>query len=187
MNVKVLHEQGYYYAMLGLSLSYDQDPAKMGDVAKKLAHKGDGHNKFLESIQLWLDMNAPRNFWQQFDTYRVGVTKQSSSTMHTMTARQLTQDDFSHKMPLAHLETLNLWIRQGKWETVKWNLPESFMQRRIVCLNYMALQRIVRQRKNHKLEEWQEFIGQIMDQVEFPGFLLEDYEKDDTLEFLVPA
>jgi len=96
-----------------------------------------------------------------------------------MTARPLTQEDFSHKMPQAHLETLNLWIRQGKWETVKWNLPESFMQRRIVCLNYKSLQNIISQRKNHRLEEWQDFINQIIEQVEYPGFLIEDLEESD--------
>ena len=173
MKVEVLHEQGYYYAKLGLSLSYEQPVENMDKVMMKLAHKGDGHSKFLESIQLWLDVDAPRYWWQQFDTYRIGVTKQSESTMHTMTKRKLTQDDFSHRMPKAHLDLLNLWIDQGKWNTVKWNLPESFMQRRIVCLNYMALQRAIRQRMTHKLPEWQEFIGQVLEQVEYPEFLVD--------------
>jgi len=99
MKVKILDERGYDWALLGLSLSFEQDPADMPRVAQKLAFRGDGHNKFLESIVLWLDITAPRYWWQQFDTYRAGVSKQSASTMHTMTRRALTQEDFEHSIP----------------------------------------------------------------------------------------
>jgi len=41
----------------------------------------------------------------------------------------------------------------------------------VVCLSYMALQRIVRQRRKHRLPEWPEFIRMILEQVEHPEFL----------------
>ena len=171
MEVKILEEHGYEPALLGLSLSYGQDVAKMPAVARRLASKGNGHNKFLESIMVWLDITAPRYWWQQFDTYRVGVTKQSESTMHLITNRPLTQNDFAHPVPEEHLAHLNRLIQEQKWEEVKWDLPESFQQRRVVCLSYMALQRIVRQRRKHRLPEWPEFIRMILEQVEHPEFL----------------
>jgi len=121
----------------------------MSRVVQKLCFKGDGHNKFLESIMLWLDVIAPRYWWQQFDTYRVGVTKQSQSTMHTITVHYLKQDDFAHPIHAEHLAHMNELINQKDWETAKHDLPESFLQRRVVCLNYMALQRIIRQRESH--------------------------------------
>ncbi len=164
MRVHILEEHGYSSALLGLCLSYNQDPKKMPAVACKLRFKGDGHNKFLESIVVWLDMDAPRYFWQQFDTYRIGVTKQSESTMHTMTARLLQQDDFEHPIPEVHLAHLNHLIEEGQWETVKRDLPESFLQRRIVCLNYMTLQRMIRQRNAHRLAEWRIFIDDVLRQ-----------------------
>jgi len=173
MRVKVLGEHGYEFALLGLSLSYDKDPVDMFRVAEILVFKGDGHNKFLESIMVWLDIVAPRYWWQQFDTYRIGVTKQSGSTMHTMTERGLTQDDFEHPIPEEFLIRLNNLIAAGDWERTKWFLPESFLQQRVVCLNYMALQRMIRQRKTHKLKEWHIFIDQILGQVEHPGLLVE--------------
>ena len=80
MHVRILEEHGHDSALLGLSLSYDQTPERMPAVAERLRFRGDGHNKFLESILVWLDVTAPRYFWQQFDTYRVGVTKQRQST-----------------------------------------------------------------------------------------------------------
>ncbi len=173
MQVTVLDEYGYEFALLGLSLSYKQDTERMPEVARRLAFKGGGHNKFLESIVLWLDITAPRYWWQQFDTYRVGVTKQSESTMHTMTKRPLIQEDFEHPIPAETLAHLNDLVAENDWKTVKWLLPESFLQRRIVCLNYMTLQRMIRQRATHKLEEWRAFIDQVLGQVAHPEFLKE--------------
>lgn len=174
MRIKVLDERGYESALLGLSLSYKQDPDKMPEVARRLAFKGGGHNKFLESIMLWIDITAPRYWWQQFDTYRVGVTKQSESTMHTMTKRPLTQEDFEHPIPAETLAHLNELIASKDWKQVKWLLPEGFLQRRIVCLNYMTLQRMIRQRATHLLEEWSAFTGQVLAQVAHPEFLKKD-------------
>jgi hypothetical protein len=174
MRVQVLEEHGYDSALLGLSLSYDQTSERMPAVAKRLRFRGNGHNKFLESIVVWLDVTAPRYFWQQFDTYRVGVTKQSQSTMHTMTSRPLLQTDFAHSIPSAHLDHLNRLIEASNWEAVKHDLPESFEQRRIVCANYMALQRMIHQRETHRLAEWREFIGAVMAQAAHPELLKED-------------
>lgn len=174
IQVRVVEEHGYETALWGLSLSYERDPKEMEQVARRLRFQGDGHNKFLESIVIWLDVDAPRYFWQQYDTYRVGVTKQSESTMHTMTVRPLEQEDFAHPIPPAHLTFLNRLIAQEAWEEVKRNLPESFLQRRIVCQNYMSLQRVIRQRRNHRLSEWPEFVDQVLRQVEHPELLDEE-------------
>jgi len=171
VNVRLLEEHGHGAALLGLSLSYNQDPERMEGVARRLCFKGDGHNKFLESVVVWLDMDAPRYFWQQFDTYRAGVSKQSESTMHTMTARTLRQEDFETPIPGEHLSHLNRLIENENWETVKHDLPEAFLQRRIVCLNYMTLQRMIRQRSSHRLTEWHSFIDAVLRQVRHPEWL----------------
>ena len=171
MKVRIIEEQGYSSALVGLSLSYNQDPARMSAVAEKLRFKGDGHNKFLEMIVVWMDIDAPRYFWQQFDTYRIGITKQSESTMHTMTARPLQQGDFEHPVPTAHLQHLNALIADEQWQGAKRDLPESFLQRRVICLNYMILQRMIRQRKTHRLAEWRTFIDEVLRQTEHPELL----------------
>ncbi|MDD4904142.1 MAG: hypothetical protein PHV11_02635 [Candidatus Bipolaricaulis sp.] len=173
MNVTVLEEHGYASALLGLSLSYRQDPERMSAVARRLCSLGEGHNKYLESIVVWLDMTAPRYFWQQFDTYRIGVTKQSESTMHTLTSRPLGQDDFARPVPDEYLAYLNDRIATGDWEGVKAGIPESFQQRRVVCLNYMVLRRMIRQRRTHRLPEWPEFVEHVLASVEHAE-LLED-------------
>ena len=171
MDVCVLKEHGYDEAMLGLSLSYGQDPERMPTVANRLAFKGDGHSKFLESMVVWLDINAARYWWSHCDTYRAGISKQSQSTMHTITKHYLTQSDFEHAVLPMYLDHLNTLVTAKDWQKLKWDLPESFLQRRIVCLNYAVLQRIIRQRRTHKLIEWTTFIEAIMAQVEYPEFL----------------
>ena len=157
MKIHVLREAGYYEALLGLSLSYNRPVEEMEDVALKLCNKDGGHNKFLESIVVWLDITAPRYWWQQFDTYRVGVTKQSESTMHTILKRPLTQDDFEGDISWDTLAHLNLLIEGKELDQVKRELPESFLQRRVVCTNYKALRHMINQRYNHKLIEWRWF------------------------------
>lgn len=137
-------------------------------VARRLAHRQGGHNKFLETIMFSLDVDAPRYWWQEFDTYRVGVTKQSESTMHAITKRPLTSDDFEGGMADIILHSLNSARAEAealgddtRMLNMKRYLPESFLQRRIVCLNAKALQNMYNQRKNHRLPEWRYFFDSI--------------------------
>lgn len=145
--------------------------AKLINVSKALAHKQGGHNKFLETITLSLDIKAPRFWWQEFDTYRVGVTKQSESTMHTITYRLLTQNDFEGGISNKILAEINRLItcyqttpapeKELYFWDIKTALPEGFLQRRIVTLNIKTLQNIYNQRKNHRLPQWAAFFSDI--------------------------
>jgi len=179
MRVELLREAGYEEALLGLSLSYNTEPSER--VARNLAHKQGGHNKFLESIHVWIDVTAPRYFWQQFDTYRIGVTKQSESTMHTLMRTPLTSDSFCGWINPSWLNQLQIWQKEGNFTDLKAHLPEAFLQRRIVCTNYKALQAIYMQRKNHKLPEWGFFFNTLLPQLDHPGFIKEDYESETSL------
>lgn len=167
MYIKILKESGYAEAMFGLSLSKKQPLANMPKVADKLVGKEGGHNKFLESIVVWLDITAPRYWWQQFDTYRVGTTKQSESTMHTITKRPITQNDFMYFISKDTLTRLNWLVEDGNLERLKNELPEGFLQRRVVCTNYKVLRNMYKQRVNHKLVEWQLFCDTLIENLEF--------------------
>ncbi len=173
MKVEILHEAGCEYALLGMSLSYDQKcffPTQY-KVALKLSKKDGGHNKFMESMQVWIDITAPRYWWQQFDTYRVGTTKQSGSTMHTIMRSNLTQDDFAEPIHAETLYHLNYLISIKDFDQLKNELPEGFLQRRIVNTNYKVLRNMILQRGTHKLKEWQFFILTVRSQVQYKDFL----------------
>lgn len=177
MKIKILSEHGYNEAMTGLSLSYNQAIENMPNVVNKLLKRelNGGELKFLEFITVYLDVTAPRYFWQQIDTYNVGIRKQSESTMHTILKRGLVQSDFEEPIRVDILELLNSMIERKEFDNVKNHLPESFLQRRIIVTNYKTLIHIIKQRKNHRLKVW----------TEFNNYLIENLEQKHIIDALV--
>lgn len=186
MKVKVLEEHGYDAALRGMAYSFKDralDPDEWWEGqreraekrAPKLAPIEGGHNKFLESIQLWIDVEGSRAFWSEMDTYRAGVTKQSESTMHTLSKRAPTVDDFEEDTPHTIIKAFQECYTMYKGDVVKLKhcLPEGFLQRRVVCTNYKSLKNIIKQRTGHRYKPWDSFISQVLEQVEHPEFLHE--------------
>ena len=147
------------------------------ELSLKLQKAGPEHCKHLRMIVCWADIEAPRYWWQEFDTYRNGVEKVSCSTMHKLTSREITEDDFEyeksniragHQIKM-HTVILNNLIRaynttdakeakEEIWRNLIQVLPQSYIQKRTVMMSYAALRNIVRQREGHKLREWKFFI-----------------------------
>ena len=65
------------------------------DLAQRLCKAGSDHRKFLRQIFVSVDITAPLYFWKEYDTYKVGTTANSTSTMHKIHAKEFTLDDFS--------------------------------------------------------------------------------------------
>lgn len=176
-------------------------------LGKQLSSGGDDHGKFTRMNVCWCDITAPLYWWKEFDTYRVGVEKNSCSTMHKIAAKEFVVDDFSHEHLLcmpdnisdAQFATLALadsdWLagtavqefgdlayytpigflsmtcdvlnryrelyletkdKRYWWQMIQL-LPSSYNQKRTVMMSYQALGNIYRQRRHHKLDEWQQF------------------------------
>lgn len=184
-SLTVLTEAGYQQALLGMALSYYDGgeplaqwwtPERQEKAAKRaglLAFKQGGHNKFLESMQVWMAIKASRGFWQEFDTYRVGMTKQSASTMHTISKRPLAEFDFlgNNAGELANLMNIIIDDSEGDINEIKYALPEGFLQFRVVSTNYKTLQNIVFQRQKHRLQQWRDFCQQLEQQLKFKEFV----------------
>ena len=160
---------------------FEPEGVKVGtndkELSLKLQKAGPEHCKHLRMIMCWADIEAPRYWWQEFDTYRQGVEKVSCSTMHKLTSRELTDEDFevekSNAWAYNHMRlvkyALNTMIYEYKrendpaekeeiWRNLIQNLPQSYIQKRTVMMSYAALRNIVRQREGHKLREWKFFI-----------------------------
>lgn len=168
MTTKVLSIYGIEEALLGISLYRGGDISTANRTALKLlkADLNSGELKYLESIIVYLDINAPRYWWQQFDTYRVGVSKQSSSTMYGLTREPFKDEDFEGGVDPRMLEVLNeLLDKECGPIQIKGHLPESYLQRRIVRITLKTLYNIINQRKNHALIQWQNFCVEINDKV----------------------
>lgn len=158
MRIYDIEEHGFDRAMRGLARSYGQTAKRMLDVAKRLGPLDKGHNKFLESIVVWVEIDAPRFWWSEFDTYRVGMTKQSDSTMHTLKKSTLTQENFEHEIKASYLLHINgMIIDDEPIEKIKNDLPDGFIQGRSLCTNYKTIRHIIVQRHNHRLPQWRQF------------------------------
>lgn len=167
MIVKVLREAGYEEAMLGLSLSHHQPIGKMPRVAEKIKDI-DIENKFLEFIDVWVDVTAPFSWWKQADTYRMTV-KQSDSMMHNIHKAPITQSDFNRPIPENYLVFLNLPEIQRDIDAIQDYMPAGYLQRRIWKLNYKNIRWILMGRTKHRLKTWREvFCVEMKNQLEHP-------------------
>ena len=184
MNVKKVDEAGYDAALHGLAHNKKKSAAQMVKVAQKLADHDGGHNKFLESIIIWLDVRAPRYWWQEADTFRLS-TKQSESTMHTLHEELLAIDIDNNSAVDAFirdnfeqgscsrdiLRAIYTAAKNNDLLAVKRQLPEGFLQTRMWCMSYKTLRNIILQRRTHRLPHWQAFIRQTLQQADHPELL----------------
>ena len=80
------------------------------DLMMRLRNAGTDHRKFMRMITVYTDVIAPLYWWKEFDTYRVGVEKNSCSTMHKIHAKEFTPDDFSYEH-LDDSQRLGIWLQ----------------------------------------------------------------------------
>lgn len=139
----------------------------------RLVSLGPSHCKGLRMIHVLLEIKAPLFWWSEFDTYKVGTTALSESTMHTLTKRPLTQEDFEYPIPDTLLDTLNDIIKEKGLVTVKNLLPHGFLQKRIVSVNYQVLRTMYWQRKDHRLPQWRQFCDFLVYSLPYASLIIE--------------
>lgn len=144
-------------------------------LAKRLCEAGSPeHAKFLRQIEVWVNITAPRFWWTEFDTYKIGTTANSQSTMHTLMRDGIQEEDLyfifgededaneavrNYLKEIGNLIALYKTLEAGEikeqyFEKIKAMLPEGFMQTRMVSLNYQVLRTMYNQRKTHRLSGW---------------------------------
>ena len=124
---------------------------------------------------------------KEFDTYKVGTVANSTSTMHKISSKPITTDDFSfdnldlliHPLDEEDLifedvveniiydcERLRELFVETKdkryWRALIQILPSAFLQTRTITMSYANLRNIYFQRRNHKLTEWHQFCDWII-------------------------
>jgi hypothetical protein len=137
-----LEQSSVTIAALGARLSHESwgksSPEADRALLGRLERMGDEHAKCLRGLQYTLLIEAPRYWWAEMDTYTVGVISLgSTSTMHK-DAKRLKGDELVQ---------------------AKSAITEGTLQMRLKVFSYPALRRIIRQRKDHRLPEWQAFCG----------------------------
>lgn len=149
------------------------------DLAQRLCKAGSDHRKFLRQIFVSVDITAPLYFWKEYDTYKVGTTANSCSTMHKIHSKPIELSDFSIDNftvedgvvdmelndffinVIADCEQLRQKFLETKdkryWRGLVQLLPSSYNQMRTCTMTYENLRNMYHARKNHKLTEWHTF------------------------------
>lgn len=163
-------------------------------LAKRLVKAGSDHRKFLRQIFVSVDITAPLYWWKEFDTYKVGTTANSCSTMHKIHYKTFERDDFSHDRmddgalvlldaTIAYLESERQKFLEDKnnrqpWHNMIQSLPSSYNQMRTVTLTYENLLNQYKARKHHKLAEWRTYCDWIETLPYFKEMCLEDNNEE---------
>lgn len=167
---------GFNSAWCGSTPRYIIGPNDL-KLMRKLYQAGSEHRKFMRQVFVSMDVVCNHIWWAEFDTYKVGVTRDSCSKMHTIHVKGFEADDFSHEgldavgeWALAHfyqtvdiLEHLRkLFNETGEkkyWRAMLELLPMGYNLRATITMNYENVVNMIRQREFHKLDEWRKFVG----------------------------
>ena len=150
----------------------DKDILGISDLtlAQKLIKAGSEHRKFMRQIFVSVDITAPAYFMAELDTYKIGITRNSSSFMHKGISRPFELSDFEIDDSNDNwncvswkniIQTLNL-VREKYLETkdnkyfrlLRQLLPNGYLYHSTITMNYENILNMIHQRKNHRLVEW---------------------------------
>jgi hypothetical protein len=93
----IVFQDGYDEDGIEYSRAYFKIGTNDLELMKKLSKAGTDHRKFMRMIIVYVDIIAPDYWFKEFSTYRIGVTENSTSTMHKIHTKEFTLDDFSHE------------------------------------------------------------------------------------------
>lgn len=151
------------------------------DLMKRLYKAGTEHRKYLRQIFVSMDITCNHTWWAEFDTYKIGVTRNSCSKMHKIHVKEFNQMDFSTEgieevggetvkvfdSVVDELERLrNLYNETHEkkyWRAIIDLLPMGYNLRATVTMNYENVVNIIKQRTGHKMSEWNEFVEILKD------------------------
>jgi hypothetical protein len=150
------------------------------DLAKRLIRAGQPHRKFMRQISVIVDIcKMPAYLMHEFATYKVGTTLDCSSTMHKITSRPLTYEDFEKTETtgefniigdviaalntargdyLRFKESGNVEAAEKAFRSMKRMLPHSYLYERLTwTCSYENLVEIWKWRRGHRLPAWHQF------------------------------
>ena len=166
-------------------------------LARGLVKAGSEHRKFLRQIFVCVDITAPMYWWQEFDTYKIGTTENSTSFMHRAMNKEFTLDDFEIDANYYEHEVNNiilylngvrvecLWAQENKqndeaefhFRTLRQMLPAGYKYTRTVTMNFENLLNMYTQRKNHRLSEWSKDFVEWAENIELFKMICLGFEK----------
>lgn len=191
-NIEIFNFEGAFRGLRNPMNSWTKSDSKFGldskfiigpndmQLAQRMLGGGAEESKFMRQIIISMDIEAPIFWFKEFDTYKIGTTANSCSTMHKLTSSEIgvqnfSFDEFIENFELedqeliskirvdiiAYCEELRKRYLETKdkriWRALIEILPSAWNQRRTWTANYQVLRNIYFQRRNHKLDEWRAF------------------------------
>lgn len=148
---------------------------------KKLYKGGPVHRKYARQIFVSMDITCHHIFWAEFDTYKVGTTRNSCSKMHKIHVKTFTKDDFSHEgidavgggvkeifeTVIWKLNILRTKFNETQdrkyWRAMLELLPMGYNIKATVTMTYENVFNILDWRSDHKIFEWIELCNILRD------------------------
>lgn len=173
---------GTYWGEIDGHKCFDSDGLQIGKndltLSQKLINGGPVHSKFMRQIFVSMDIDAPLYWWKEMDTYKVGTTANSCSTMHKIHSNNIDKNlfslDNSYSLNEYENEVIDRYLHlledlrvksnnndKEAWRLLIQLLPESWNQKRTWTADYETLRNIYQWRRNHKLNEWHDFCQMI--------------------------
>lgn len=155
----------------------DEAREKAFKTAKNLAKQpGDsGHPQFLSGIHVYFDLSISIQAWQEFERYKFLYFVSSTSKMHRLSEMPIKaccnkyvdleiakiaekyQDEYNKLLE----DYRNNLIPKGQLDQafykMIYNIPQGFEYTAGMVTNYRELKQMYKQRRHHRLPEWQEF------------------------------
>ena len=162
-------------------------------LALRLIKAGSEERKFLRQIFVSMDITAPDYWFKEYATYKIGTTENSTSTMHRITSRLLTENDFSWDELPEDIELINI-IKKHRQETINYlnklitiwqktkdkklwrviidELPDSYNFLATWTGNYENLRNVYHARKNHKQQEFKDFCKDTIENLPYSELII---------------
>ena len=185
-NIGVFNFEGAIRGMRNPMCSHNRSDSVLGgnggfqigendlDLMQRLYKAGHPHRKYLRQIMVSMDITSNHTFWAEFDTYKVGVTRNSCSKMHKIHTKKFEPDDFTHEnidkvdfakeefdRVLKTVERCRILFNETKdkkyWRALVDLLPMGYNLKATVTMSYENVFNILQYRQGHKLNEWNEF------------------------------
>lgn len=124
---------------------------------------GEGHDNWLQGVRVAFDLTFTNKAWTELQRYHFIDFVSCQSTMHRISSFDLRgqYNEYVDEQIICRMEELQARYNATKdkedYLRLLYSNPAGFELTARMSTNYRQLKTIYKQRKNHRLKEWQEF------------------------------
>ena len=122
---------------------------------------GSGHDNFLKGIIVQWDWKVSKQLMPQLERYRFLDIVSSQSTMHRLKTGEFTYNEYTSSEAIEllkrEIDNYNSSPTHENFLRMIYSAPCGLELTMGMSTNYLQLKTIYTQRRNHRLNEWQEF------------------------------